>query len=121
MKQLGMRIRGLRVGAGMTQGELAKLLNVAPSTVGMYEQGRRSPDGAKLIKLCGIFSVSADSLLGMGNRSLEAVDVIHEMSKRFRSEETILVNGVPMTAEKKEMLMNAVDLAAGIMLSKISV
>ena len=38
---LGARIAALRRQAGMNQGELAKKLGISPSTVGMYEQGRR--------------------------------------------------------------------------------
>lgn len=120
MKQIGSRIKCLRMRAGMTQVELAKLLEVAPSTVGMYEQGRRCPDGTMLIKLCGIFSVSADSLLGVGPFSREASDIIKEMSDRFKHG-GILVNGAPMSSEVKERLLDAVELATGIMLSKLTV
>lgn len=119
MKQIGSRIKCLRMRAGMTQTELAGLLEVAPSTVGMYEQGRRCPDGTMLIKLCGIFSVSADSLLGVAPFSREASDIIKEMSDRFKHG-GLLINGVPMSNEAKERMLDAVELATGIMLSKLT-
>lgn len=61
---LGARIALLRRQRGMSQKELAARLGVSPSAVGMYEQGRREPDCAGLLKLAEIFSVSVDLLLG---------------------------------------------------------
>lgn len=43
-KELGIRIQTGRKSRGMSQAELANKLGVAPSTVGMWEQGRREPD-----------------------------------------------------------------------------
>lgn len=57
------RIVKLRKKAGMNQAQLAKKLNVTPSTVGMYEQGRRYPNIEMLIKLSKIFDVSLDFLI----------------------------------------------------------
>ena len=37
----GARIAALRRQADMSQAQLARLLGVSPSAVGMYEQGRR--------------------------------------------------------------------------------
>ena len=60
---LGARIAALRRQAGMNQGELAKKLGISPSTVGMYEQGRREPSAEMLVRLAEAFSVSTDFLL----------------------------------------------------------
>ena len=60
---LGSRIAALRRNAGMSQAALAKRLCVTPSTVGMYEQGRRSPSYDTLIMLSKEFDVSVDYLL----------------------------------------------------------
>lgn len=60
---LGARIAALRRGAGMSQGELARRLQVSPSAVGMYEQGRREPSSAILVELARLFGVSVDYLL----------------------------------------------------------
>ena len=55
-------IRKLREKKGYTQNFLGDVLNLSPSTIGMYEQGRRLPDIGTLIKMCQIFNVSSDSL-----------------------------------------------------------
>lgn len=60
---LGFRIAALRRQAGMNQAELARLLQVSPSAVGMYEQGRREPSAQMLLTLSRVFQVSVDYLL----------------------------------------------------------
>lgn len=60
---IGPRIAALRKNAHMSQAELARALQVSPSAVGMYEQGRREPSAATLVALAQIFHVSTDYLL----------------------------------------------------------
>ena len=47
----------------MSQSRLAQLLQVSPSAVGMYEQGRREPSAETLVELSRIFRVSVDYIL----------------------------------------------------------
>ena len=60
---LGPRIAALRRSAGWSQAELAQRLQVSPSAVGMYEQGRREPSAATLVAMSQVFGVSTDYLL----------------------------------------------------------
>lgn len=60
---LGARIAALRREAGWSQGELAQLLQVSPSAVGMYEQGRREPSAEMLVVMARAFNVTVDYLL----------------------------------------------------------
>ena len=60
---LGPRIAALRRSAKLSQAELAQLLKISPSTVGMYEQGRREPSLEGLVNLAAVLEVSADYLL----------------------------------------------------------
>ena len=60
---LGPRIAALRRSAGWSQAELAQRLQVSPSAIGMYEQGRREPSAATLVALSQVFGVSTDYLL----------------------------------------------------------
>ena len=60
---LGARIAVLRRNAGLSQAEMAQILGVSPSTVGMYEQGRRQPAVETLVRLAELFHVSTDFLL----------------------------------------------------------
>lgn len=60
---LGERISLLRRRQGWSQAELAARIQVSPSAVGMYEQGRREPSLLVAVQLSRAFGVSADYLL----------------------------------------------------------
>jgi transcriptional regulator with XRE-family HTH domain len=60
---LGPRIAALRKAAGISQSELAQMLKISPSAVGMYEQGRREPALDILAAMAGIFGVTIDFLV----------------------------------------------------------
>ena len=57
------RLHQQRRNIGLTQLQLARELNISPSAVGMYEQGRRTPDLETLIALSKLFHVSLDYLI----------------------------------------------------------
>lgn len=61
---IGERISQLRKSRSMSQFQLAKTLNIATSTLGMYETNRRKPNMEMLEKLADFFGVSVDYLLG---------------------------------------------------------
>lgn len=60
---LSHRIIFLRKKTGISQADLARALRISPSTVGMYEQGRRIPDLETLIAMSRFFDVSLDYLI----------------------------------------------------------
>ncbi len=60
---LGARIATLRRAANLSQGALARRLQVSASAIGMYEQGRREPSAEILVALSRIFGVTVDYLL----------------------------------------------------------
>ena len=60
---LAKQIKILRINAGMSQAQLADKLNISPSAIGMYEQGRRVPSVDLLILLARLYNVSLDYLI----------------------------------------------------------
>ena len=60
---LANQIMILRKASGMSQSQLAEKLNIGPSAVGMYEQGRRTPAVDILIEMANLFGVSLDYLV----------------------------------------------------------
>lgn len=58
------RIKELREECGWTQSELATRLQVAAGTVGLYEQGRRSPSVKVLNLMSNIFDAHIEYILG---------------------------------------------------------
>lgn len=69
---LSKQITYLRKKSGISQSQLASILKVSPSTIGMYEQGRRVPDLTMLVSLSQFFGVSLDYLI-TGKEFLTAV------------------------------------------------
>ena len=55
---LGTRIAALRRNAGLSQSQLAQLLKISPSAMGMYEQGRREPSGELLVAIANTLQVT---------------------------------------------------------------
>ena len=118
MNEIGERIKCLRLSKKMTQSALAKELAVSTSTIGMYERGQRKPDNEMLIKIGRVFSVSIDSLLGVRELSNEATDIITEMKDRILNCDDIMLNGVPMSMEDREKLLDAIEVATKVMIAK---
>lgn len=58
------RIKELRIQNAWRQQDLAARLNTNQQTVGRYETGARGLDVETIFRLCEIFDVSADYLLG---------------------------------------------------------
>lgn len=58
------RIKELRVRMGWRQSELADMLNTNQQTLSRYETGVRGLDVETICRLCDIFGVTADYLLG---------------------------------------------------------
>lgn len=61
----GERIRELRLGNNLTQKELAQKLGVDFRSVSFWETERYEPNISQIIKLCALFDVTADYLLGI--------------------------------------------------------
>jgi len=67
MAEIKDRIISLRNEKNLTQSQLAEELNISPSAIGMYEQGRRKPSYELLEELCDYFNVDMDYLTGRSN------------------------------------------------------
>ncbi len=60
----GKKLKMLREQHGFTQKELSDMLGVTAGTVGMWEQGRRTPPVATLKKVVDLMSVDVMELIG---------------------------------------------------------
>ena len=60
---IGPRIAALRRERGLSQSELARRIQVSPSALGMYEQGRREPSADTMVALADSLGVTTDFLL----------------------------------------------------------
>lgn len=60
--KFGEILKMLRTEKGITQVEMAEMLGISRSSVGMYEQGKREPDFELEEKIADLFNVSLDFL-----------------------------------------------------------
>ena len=103
------RIRELRKSLGWQQADLAEKLAVSRQAVGRYETGDRDPDLETIDRLCDIFSVTADYLLGRSNVPTAALpesdwlllDAYHRASLRDRQLVDSILQEYRVDAEKE--------------------
>ncbi len=109
---LGNRLKGLRNKKGMTQKELADMLGVTDGAIGMWERGRREPDGDKLSQLARIFGVSVDYLLGHSDNPKADPDnySMPDSLEEFLSQQGVKFDGVPLTDDDRQRLLLALKL-----------
>lgn len=96
---LGKRIAHLRAEKNLSQVQLAKALEIAPSTLALYEVEKRQPNFDMLNKIADFFGVSTDYLLGrtdylyppkdMGDINVKYIEVVTDMQKEGMSPEEL--------------------------------
>ena len=65
MKDFAQKLKELRLEKGLTQAETAKELGLSRNAIGNYETGIREPSLEILVKICILFNVTSDYLLGL--------------------------------------------------------
>lgn len=77
----GQRLKELREEKGLKQNELAKILNISSSSIGMYETDRREPDDEMKLKIANYFGVSVAYL--MSETDIRKQDIASKQNKRL--------------------------------------
>lgn len=123
-KTFGDKIKERRKQRHFTQSQLAKMLGVSASAVGMYEQGRREPDNKTLLKLCEIFDTSSDYLLGNldssradekdGRRTVEVSEVFDEFTEKLMSQQGLMFDGTPLNEQDRMKIIDALKVVAAL-------
>lgn len=93
MSKVGDRIHVLRIKRGLSQAQLADMVNLKRSAIGNYERGIREPDLDTIEALADFFDVSIADLMG---REEADTDRLHEIGKQLtatsRSKEWITLS-----------------------------
>lgn len=87
MSNFSTRLKQLREGAGLTQAELAKLLDLHVNSISMYEQGRRTPPIAGMEPIADFFNVDLDYLVGKTD-SVTVLDPTRLTTSYYTDDET---------------------------------
>lgn len=72
---LANRLKSSRKAVGLSRKQIAQLIGVSESMVGLYEAGTRQPSLAALVKLASTYKVSTDYLLGCEQQSKTSVSL----------------------------------------------
>lgn len=95
---ISTNIRRLRLGAGYSQEQLARKLNISQGAVSQWEKGRTIPDTPMLLRMAQLFGVSLDEFTDeTEHRELDGVVAMRRMSVQIIGE---IACGVPITAEQ---------------------
>lgn len=81
---IGERLRTLRQNNGLRQEDVARKLDVSPSTIAMYERDQRDPDTETLARLAALFDCSSDYLLGRVNEPERAI--VEDLPEALKAE-----------------------------------
>lgn len=108
-KEFCKNLKSARMTLGLTQVQLADRLNVSPSAIGMYEQGRREPDTKLLKKICTTLNVSADELLNIKMDKLittvELDEIVKHLLDFIKSQDIVTFNKVALSKDKKSCII----------------
>lgn len=64
IKDLPNKLKSLRLQYGLSQKQVAEILDISPSIVSAYETGERTPSTDVILSLSCLFQCSTDFLLG---------------------------------------------------------
>ena len=70
---IGENIRIARENEDLSQGQLAKLCGLNPSSVSFFEAGKRTPAARTIVKLAEAMNVSTDELLGRRDITIRVI------------------------------------------------
>lgn len=78
----GVTLKKLREDAKLSQEQLADIIGISKSTIGMYEQGKRMPNTNTILKdIASYFGVTIDYLVGFnGSENNTEVDTSEDLS-----------------------------------------
>lgn len=71
MNTIGKNLERMMIQRRLTERQLAKMVDVYPSSISQWLKGIREPQAYSIVKLCKALDCSADELLGIERRYCE--------------------------------------------------
>ena len=94
-KLLGRYIKIYRIKKGLTQAELAEMVNVAVGMIGRYERGEKAPGRDMIFELARVLEFSLDALVFNSetiDKSIFSNDFIEKLNKLTLIEQKAAIN-----------------------------
>lgn len=114
----GENLKKIRESRGLTQKQLADKLNIAFSTVGMYEQGRRQPDLDTLIKMSDKLliptSMSIKTKYKLNIKSIQIDEIIIELINFIQNQDCVYWKDKKLSTEKINNILYFLNLLLNI-------
>jgi transcriptional regulator with XRE-family HTH domain len=107
--EIAQRLAKLRREKGFSQEELAEKLGLSRQAVSKWERAESSPDTDNLIALAGIYGMSIDSLLAIGEQLED--DIAFEAKDRAQQQEAQQANAT-MATQTAETISQSAHAAA---------
>lgn len=108
MTYFSKALKTLRIKAGLSQQELAKILQISNSAISMYERGEREPDFKTLISIANYFNVTTDYLItgniGFTFANIKPTNELYENIKAIREENKISTKELAEILHRPEKL-----------------
>lgn len=76
INDMARRLLSARANKGLSRKQVAELIGVSESLIGLYESATRQPSLTNLIKLASLYSVTTDYLLGCEKQDYETVSLM---------------------------------------------
>lgn len=102
MSKLSNNIKNLRILRGLSQKQLADLIDRSPNTISNWEKGSVTPDADVLEPLCEIFKVNPNQLFGW-ETCQELEDFLHEKEGILLEMNTLQLQRAAIDANLREL------------------
>lgn len=76
INDMARRLLTARANKGLTRKQVAELIGVSDSLIGLYESAARQPSLNNLVKLASLYNVTTDYLLGCEKQDYETVSLV---------------------------------------------
>ncbi len=94
-KTFEVNLKMLRAERGISQTNLSRSIGVSVSTVGMYEQGRHTPDYQTIMKICQALNTTLDRLFGFDDKLTDIEEIFSPFINSLSRNEKLDIFGSP--------------------------
>ena len=104
MAEFAKKLEQVRERAGLSQKQLAAVLNVTPSVVSQYENSKTMPGYDTMLRIAAFFHVSGDYLLGQDQQSMETEAWLSEEYSDGMTNRMLLTKCTALSGQYRSLL-----------------